>query len=78
MLTLFMFIDDAIEAAMIAWRKTDTDYEVYNIGDEGWITVDEVADQVIKVARLNDVIKRYKPVLHGVGWLGDVKRVALK
>jgi UDP-glucose 4-epimerase len=24
------------------------------------------------------VKKVYKPVLHGVGWLGDVKRIALK
>jgi hypothetical protein len=31
MLTLSMFIDDAIEVAMIAWRKTDTDYEAYGI-----------------------------------------------
>jgi UDP-glucose 4-epimerase len=27
---------------------------------------------------LNNVKKIYKPVLHGVGWPGDVKRIALK
>jgi len=26
----------------------------------------------------SNVEKVYKPVLHGVGWLGDVKRIALK
>jgi UDP-glucose 4-epimerase len=40
--------------------------------------VDEVADQVIEVVGLNNVDKMYKPLLHSVGWLGDVKRIALK
>jgi hypothetical protein len=34
MLTLFMFIDDVIEVAMITWRnqiQTNTDYEAYGI-----------------------------------------------
>ena len=74
----YIYIDDVIEATMIAWRKTDTDYEVYNIGNEDWITVDEVADEIIKILRLKDVKKIYRPMLHGVGWPGDVKRIALK
>jgi len=28
--------------------------------------------------RLSNVKKIYKPVLHGVGWPGDVKKIALK
>ena len=28
--------------------------------------------------RLKDVKKIYRPMLHEVGWLGDVKRIALK
>jgi UDP-glucose 4-epimerase len=74
----YIYIDDAIEATINAWRKTDADYEVYNIGNEDWITVDEVADEIIKIMRLKDVKKIYKPMLHGIGWLGDVKRIALK
>jgi UDP-glucose 4-epimerase len=27
---------------------------------------------------LKNVEKKYKPILHGVGWLGDVKKIALK
>jgi UDP-glucose 4-epimerase len=74
----YIYIDDAVEATMITWRKTDVDYEVYNIGNEDWITVDEVADEIIKIMRLKDVKKIYRPMLHGVGWLGDVKRITLK
>jgi UDP-glucose 4-epimerase len=74
----YIYIDDAIGATIVAWRKTEASYEVYNITSEDWITVDEVADEVIKAMGLNDVKKTYKPVLHGIGWPGDVKRVALK
>jgi UDP-glucose 4-epimerase len=74
----YMYIDDAVEATIFAWRKTGTSYEVYNIASEDWITVDEVADGVIKATGLNNVKKIYKPVLHGIGWPGDVKKIALK
>jgi len=74
----YIYIDDAVEATMIAWRKTSDDYSVYNVGSEDWITVDEVADQVIEAMNLVNVRKIYKPVLHGVGWPGDVKKIALK
>jgi len=42
------------------------------------MTVDEVADIVVEVMGLEDVEKVYKPMLHGIGWPGDVKRVALR
>jgi UDP-glucose 4-epimerase len=74
----YIYIDDAVEATMITWRKTDVDYEVYNIGNEDWITIDEVADEVIKTMKLKDVKKIHRSLLHGVGWLGDVKKIALK
>ncbi len=74
----YIYIDDAIEATIIAWRKTNNNYEVYNVGNEDWITIDEVVDEIIKAIGLNNVKKIYKPVLHGVGWPGDVKKIALK
>ena len=74
----YIYIDDAIEATIIAWRKTNSQFEAHNVGSEDWITVDEVADEVIKAMGLSIVKKIYKPVLHGIGWLGDVKKIALK
>jgi UDP-glucose 4-epimerase len=73
----YIYVDDAVEATIIAWRKSYDQLEVYNVASEDWITVDEVADEVVKVMGLSDVRKIYRPVLHGVGWPGDVKRVAL-
>ena len=74
----FIHIDDAVEATLLAWKKTDDAYAVYNVASEDWITIDEVADQVIEAMGLANVRKVYKPVLHGVGWPGDVKRIALR
>jgi len=74
----YIYIDDAVEATLLAWRKSTSYFEVYNVASEDWITVDEVADEVIKVMELNNVKKIYKPILHGVGWPGDVKKIALK
>jgi len=74
----YIYIDDAVEATMIAWRRSNANYEVYNVASEDWITVDEVADETIKAMELSNMKKIYKPILHGVGWLGDVKKIALK
>jgi len=74
----YIYVDDAIEATIIAWKSSKKSFEAYNVASEDWITVDEVADEVISIMGLNSVIKTYKPMLHGVGWPGDVKKVALK
>jgi len=74
----YIHVSDAVEATMIAWMKSDNAFEVYNVASEDWITVDDVADEVAKAVGLSDVRKIYRPVLHGVGWPGDVKRVALR
>jgi len=74
----YVHVSDAVEATIIAWEKGGQDFEVYNVASEDWITVDEVADEVIRAMGLAGVKKVYKPVLHGVGWPGDVKRIALK
>jgi len=74
----YVYVDDAVEATMMAWRRTSTQFEAYNVGSEDWITVDEVADAVIDAMGFMNVKKVYKPVLHGVGWPGDVKRIALR
>jgi len=74
----YIYIDDAVEATLLAWRKAADAYAAYNVAAADWITVDEVADQVIEAMGLTNVKKTYKPVLHGVGWPGDVKKIALK
>ncbi|AET33414.1 NAD-dependent epimerase/dehydratase family protein [Pyrobaculum ferrireducens] len=74
----YIYIDDAVEATILAWKKTDDAFSIFNVASEDWITVDEVAKIVIEIMGLKDVKIIHKPVAHGVGWLGDVKKIALK
>jgi UDP-glucose 4-epimerase len=74
----YMYVGDAVEATITAWSRGGEGYQVYNVASEDWIAVDEVADIVVEAMGLKGVRKKYKPVLHGVGWPGDVKRIALK
>jgi len=73
----YIHVSDAVEATMIAWMKNTNAFEVYNIASENWVTVNDVADEVVKAMGLGNVKRVYRPVLHGVGWLGDVKGIAL-
>jgi len=73
----YIYIDDAVEATIMAWKKTEH-FDVYNVASNDWITVDEIADLVIESMKLKNVRRVYRPVLHGIGWPGDVKKIALK
>ena len=73
----YIYIDDAVEATMMAWKKTEH-FDVYNVASNDWITVDEIADLVIESMKLKNLRRVYRPLLHGIGWPGDVKKIALK
>ena len=73
----YIYIDDAVEGTLIAYNATRQRFEVYNVGSEDWITVKNVADIVVEAMGLKNVSYLYKPIAHGVGWLGDVKNIAL-
>lgn len=74
----YIYIDDAVEATLIAWRRSNAYYDVFNVGSGDYVSVDEIGDIVADVMGIDRPVKRYRPVLHGVGWPGDVKRIALK
>lgn len=73
----YMYIDDAIEATLQAWKGMSGKFVVYNVASEDFISVKEVADLIVRTMKLNNVKYVFKSVLHGVGWPGDVKRIAL-
>jgi len=73
----FIYIDDAITATMLALNKLNKQLEIYNVASEDWITIKQVADIVVETMGLKNVTYVYKPVLHGIGWPGDVKRISL-
>ncbi|MCS7120864.1 MAG: NAD-dependent epimerase/dehydratase family protein [Candidatus Bathyarchaeota archaeon] len=73
----YIHIGDAVEATLTVWGGLCCGFEAFNVGSEDWVTVSEIADLVASAMGLDGVRYVYRPVLHGVGWPGDVKRIAL-
>ncbi len=73
----YVYIDDAVEATIIAWRSGTKNYDVYNVASVDWIDVRTVVDIILNELNITNLSIEYKPTLHGVGWPGDVKRIAL-
>lgn len=78
----YLHVYDAVDATLFLALKilptTGVDYDVYNVGNEDWITVREIADIVIEEMGLSNVKYTFKPATpDGRGWLGDVKFMLL-
>lgn len=73
----YLHVNDAVEATITAWLKSRGNFEVYNVGNLDYIAVRDVVNIVLEVVGLTGVKVVYRPVLHGVGWPGDLKRVVL-
>jgi UDP-glucose 4-epimerase len=73
----YLYIDDAIEATMLVFKNRKNNFEIYNIGNEDWITVNAIVEALTETLGIADIKIIYKPVAHGIGWLGDVKRITL-
>jgi UDP-glucose 4-epimerase len=73
----YVYIDDAIEATILAFKNRKNNFEIYNIGNEDWITVNAIVKALTETLGIANIKIIYKPVAHGIGWLGDVKHIAL-
>jgi len=74
----FIYVDDAVSVAMVAYEWTGEGFSVFNVASEDWITVRDVVQIILKELDIESIEVVYRPVLHGVGWPGDVKRIALR
>jgi UDP-glucose 4-epimerase len=77
----YMHVNDAVDATIHLYKnfKSSNSYhEVYNVGNEDWITVKDIADIIVKEMGLSDVEYQFSPATaDGRGWLGDVKFMLL-
>jgi len=74
----YVWIGDAVDATLTAWRHMGEGFEPYNVGSVDSISVVEVADAVVEALGLDGVEYRFTGgVKGGRGWLGDVKRMHL-
>jgi len=74
----YLYVDDCVEALLIASEKSREQVEIYNVGSEDTVNVATIARIVIEEMGLSDVeIKYTGGVDGGRGWKGDVKEMLL-
>ena len=70
----YIWIEDAIEATITAWKRSKGGFDAFNVGSEDAIPVRRVAEIVIEESGLRGVeIEFTGGVAGGRGWVGDVK-----
>ncbi len=77
----YLHISDTIDATVRLVDyiiNNEINLDVFNVGNEDWITVKEIADIVTHEMKLRSVKYIYKPATsNGRGWIGDVKYMLL-
>jgi len=71
----YLYISDCIDASLLALEHFKRGIDIFNVGSEEWMTVDEIARIVCDEMRLNDVKFDYTDTERG--WEGDVKKFLL-
>ncbi|MEJ2779330.1 NAD-dependent epimerase/dehydratase family protein [Stygiolobus sp. RP850M] len=72
----YIYITDVIEAFLTLEKKFNGLYDAFNVGNEDWITVDEIAKIVEEEMNLTPV-HEYVDIGEGRGWVGDVRFMLL-
>ncbi|RLE88423.1 MAG: UDP-glucose 4-epimerase [Thermoprotei archaeon] len=74
----YIWVEDAVEATVTAWRRMGEGFEAYNVGSIDAIPVSRIAEIVIEEGGLKGVEIHYTGgVKGGRGWIGDVKKMHL-
>jgi UDP-glucose 4-epimerase len=72
----YIYIEDIVDAVLLAHRKLASPYEVYNVATEDHITVKEIAEIVVHSMGLTGItVLRYSE--ENRGWHGDIPIVRL-
>jgi UDP-glucose 4-epimerase len=72
----YVYITDVIDAFLTLEKKFNGLYDAFNVGNEDWITVDEIAKIVEEEMNLTPV-HEYVDKGEGRGWVGDVRFMLL-
>ena len=71
----YVYINDIIDAVLLAGEKQTTKYEVYNVATKDYISVNEIANIIIDVLGLSNVRLEYSG--GDRGWIGDLPQTRL-
>jgi UDP-glucose 4-epimerase len=72
----YIYIEDAVKSLTFLADYYNGNYEEFNVGNEDWITVNEIAEIIEKEMGIKP-IHVYKDELEGRGWMGDVRFMLL-
>jgi len=74
----YLYIDDCISGVIHLVDKTDSDFDIYNLGSDTQITVKEIVEIILKELGYSNVKKNFTGGIEGGrGWVGDVKEMLL-
>src|SRR5271157_272381 len=74
----YLYISDCVDASLLCTAHLDEQqvaFDAYNVGGEGWHTVNELADVVADAMGLTGVTYTYTG--GSIGWVGDVAKMVL-
>lgn len=70
----YLFVSDCIEATVLVPLKQKKTFDVFNVGSDKTVSVDQIADRISDTMGLEP---RYKYTGGIRGWVGDVNRMRL-
>ena len=73
----YIYVEDVVEAVLLAHQKTSKNFEVYNVATGDYITVNEIARLAMEVSGLPEEEVRLEYTGGDRGWKGDVPVVRL-
>jgi UDP-glucose 4-epimerase len=73
----YIYVHDVINAVLMAHRKTNLPFQVYNVATGDYITVTEIAELAVEVVGLAPGSVRFEYTGGDRGWKGDVPVVRL-
>jgi len=77
----YLHVYDAVEATMHLLKhfiEENKSYDIYNVGNDDWIEVDEIARIIVEEMGLRNVeFNHVQTTPDGRGWIGDVKYMLL-
>ena len=72
----YLHVDDVIDAILLVQRKVKAPISFFNLSSKSFITVNRIADLVIRGMKLKSVKRTHTP--GKIGWKGDVPVIRLK
>jgi len=71
----YLFISDCIDASLLAFKHFNGGLDVFNVGSEEWMSVDDIARIVCDEMGLSNV--KFEYTGEERGWMGDIKKFLL-